>query len=172
MKSMADDHWEDATVKWYIQQTLAGVSTQYNQWADFYWTNKQCTMNWHFCLLDAGFNVLQYSTKYTELQKYNEAWVGFYPSTYEIQKVVDEAGTTEAQKIVDTDELNRLCDLNPGSSFYFAGLNYKTGKVDKRTADNWKAFGLCKENNEMLVVRKFKTGWVIFQLAQPGHKTR
>lgn len=170
LKSMPSRHAADQTIQWYMNNTMAGTSTTYNNWSKKLFDE----MDIHFCLLDAQGGCKQYSTDYKGLTKFNAAWVGFYPSTYTVQEVIDEAGTTQDKTITDMEELKNFPSMRKGATFYFAGVKYKVSNVDvTRGQGNYIGFAEDKnETQEMLVIRASKGGWAIFNIGMVGNKKR
>jgi len=169
LKKLGEVHFANPTVEWYINNGWAACSVQYNSWADLF--HKDWDINW--CLLDNKGTIKQYSTNYDVLKKFNPAWVGFYPSQYEVEEVVDEAGNTEKVKITDLEQLKKFPTLNKGAKFYFAGRKYKVTLVDDtRGTENYIGFAEDKTSLEMIVVRGCKSGWSIWNLAMNGNKIR
>jgi hypothetical protein len=170
LKTMHTRHAADQTVQWYMNNGMANTSTTYNNWSKKLFDE----MDIHFCLLDAGGNCKQYSQDYKGLTKFNPSWVGFYPSTYTVQEVIDEAGTTQDKTITDMEELKNFPTMRKGATFYFAGVKYKVSNVDK-TRGQGNYIGFAEDKNdaqEMIVIRASKGGWAIFNIGMVGNKKR
>jgi len=154
---------------------LPGISAQWNQWSAAMWKD----MALHLCIVDltapAAQQTKQYSVRYWGLKKYNEGWVGLYPSTYEIEKTTGEDGSTTKVKIVDLEQLAGIPKLAKAEPFWFAGRCYNKIQFAKRDKNNdfgWRCYGEDKKNCEGLYVRKGKQGYVIINYAMNTHQTR
>lgn len=176
----------DNTFTWFLEVPYSAdgcrVNTQYNQLADQVFAG----MDLCFCMLQvqqgaSNGTIRQFSSQqYTELVKFNPAWVGFYPSSYEWEVVIDEAGNTNKIPINDYQQLENVINLNRGEKFFFAGLQYKlVNKNKKKDSDltmGWQIMAEDKTSKTGIYVRSITLGgWVtymIFNYALDGHKTR
>jgi len=156
--------------QWCIQQKVAGTTTTHNCLSEEYWESYK----FNFCLVDSNLVTKQYSTKYNRLTQIHASWVGFYPSTYEVEQVVDEAGNTNKVTITDTDELNKIPTLKGGNKFYFANLKYTVVQTQLKRggAGGYLLLGESAKEKEGIFIRKTGDAWFIYNFALTGHPDR
>jgi len=171
-KDEKNKHKVDATVQWFVGQKWGNIKTAHNQWAGKMWQDLAI----HMCLVDSAVGTRQYSTRYWGLKKFNDAWIGFYPSTYEVSVSTDEDGGTTKVQIKDMDELAKIPSLKKAEKFWFAGKCYNMTiyqqRVDGDVSKGWRFMGECASEKEAIYVRNFKNGYIILNFAMNTNTTR
>lgn len=165
----------DQTAAWFLDNGWVGFTTQYNQFAD----NVMLAQDLYLCVVDtSNQQIRQYTTQsYQDLTKYNSAWVGFYPSAYEVEITLDEAGNKGKKPVNDWDELKNMPNLNRGEKMYFAGRQYNLVKADIKAGNaatmGWQACAEDKRTSQTgIYVRSIGSIVWIFNYALNSHKTR
>lgn len=171
-KTTLDKHASNDTIQWFVDKKFANMSTTYNQWADLLWKD----LGMHLCVVDSQGVTRQYSTRYWGLKKYNDGWVGFYPSTYKVQQSTDESGGTTEVQVVDLEQLANIPNLKKAEKVYFAGKCYNMVIFQpRRPGDNsmgWRFLGESASEKESIYVRKGKEGYVIINFAMNTNTQR
>jgi len=170
---------QDQTMAWYLSQSNTQMCTHYNTYAELMAQRH----NLHVCVLGATkdangtYPIKNYSVYYNRLKKFNEAWVGFYPSVYPWEVVLDMDGNTDNITIKDTEQLDNIPNLNTAEKFWFAGIQYKTTKVDLKHPSNasW-GFDFIAEDKkttqEGIYIRKTADVYFIVNYALNSNKVR